>query len=178
MNAVIVDSINSIVRENDILIHLGDWSFGGIENIELFRNQIICKNIHLLLGNHDHHIEKNKNNVQSLFKSVQHYMRLEIEEHVINKKIKRVKHKFVLMHFPIASWDNMNKGVIHLHGHVHLKKHHCVSKEKAIDIGMDGNDMDVYSLETILEIMKKQPIAKLSLPYDHHENDNDGNSRL
>ena len=29
MNTAIVKSINSVVGENDILYHLGDWSFGG-----------------------------------------------------------------------------------------------------------------------------------------------------
>ena len=52
MNATIVNNINGIVGQDDILIHLGDWSFGGFENIEEFRNRIICQNIHLILGNH------------------------------------------------------------------------------------------------------------------------------
>ena len=46
MNDTIVDNINSIVGEDDVLIHLGDWSFGGFENIAEFRGRIICKNIH------------------------------------------------------------------------------------------------------------------------------------
>lgn len=29
MNDTIIKSINSIVGKNDILYHLGDWSFGG-----------------------------------------------------------------------------------------------------------------------------------------------------
>lgn len=60
MNQAIVDAINSTVDKNDILYHLGDWSFGGIKNIWEFRKQIICENIHLILGNHDHHIQRNK----------------------------------------------------------------------------------------------------------------------
>lgn len=57
---VIVDNINAVVKEDDILIHLGDWSFGGIENIWNFRKQLNCKNINLILGNHDHHILNNR----------------------------------------------------------------------------------------------------------------------
>jgi calcineurin-like phosphoesterase family protein len=40
MNETIVSNINSVVAEDDWLIHLGDWSFGGIENIDAFRDQI------------------------------------------------------------------------------------------------------------------------------------------
>lgn len=60
MNDYIVKGINDNVKENDILYHLGDWSFGGIDSIWEFRRRIKCKNIHLVLGNHDHHIENNR----------------------------------------------------------------------------------------------------------------------
>ena len=65
MNQRLVDNINNMVGEDDILIHLGDWSFGGFDKIEEFRSQINCKNIHLTFGNHDHHIERNKEGIQS-----------------------------------------------------------------------------------------------------------------
>ena len=39
MNWAIVNSINNYVKEDDILYHLGDWSFGGIENIWNFRKR-------------------------------------------------------------------------------------------------------------------------------------------
>ena len=59
MSQNIIESINKYVKEDDILIHLGDWSFGGIENIWKYRKQIVCKNIYLTLGNHDNNIKKN-----------------------------------------------------------------------------------------------------------------------
>ena len=79
MNDVIVNTINGLVGQDDILIHLGDWSFGGFEMIEEFRNRIFCKNIHLILGNHDHHIERNRGDIQKLFLSVSHYNTLVLE---------------------------------------------------------------------------------------------------
>jgi len=33
MNAAIVNNINEVVGQDDMLIHLGDWSFGGFEQI-------------------------------------------------------------------------------------------------------------------------------------------------
>ena len=60
MNQTIVNNINSMVGEDDILIHFGDFSFGGIESIWEFRRQILCKNIYLIFGNHDEHIIANK----------------------------------------------------------------------------------------------------------------------
>ena len=78
MNNTIVDNINSIVGENDVLIHLGDFSFGGFDNIAEFRSRILCKNIHLTCGNHDHHIRRNKGDIQSIFSSTQDYLHLDI----------------------------------------------------------------------------------------------------
>lgn len=168
MNDKIVESINSVVGEDDTLFHLGDWSFGGFDNIEEFRNRINCKNIHLILGNHDHHIERNKNDIQRLFSSVHQYLRLQVSI-MPGTKLYAGEMDLVLMHYPIASWHNMNDGVIHLHGHVHLPPDKKLSQGKAMDVGVDGNNMMPYSLGQIMKIMDYQPIAKLSLPQDHHE---------
>ena len=167
MNEELVFWINQRVAQDDILIHLGDWSFGGFESIKQFRDRIICQNIHLILGNHDHHIERNKDNIQSIFSSVNQYLDLEVSWWVVGKKKER--QRFVCMHYPIASWNGMNDGTIHLHGHVHLPNHLRVADGKAMDVGVDGNNLEPIDLDSILRAMDKQPIAKLSLPKDHHE---------
>ena len=169
MNDELVYWINSYVGQDDILIHLGDWSFGGFESIKAFRDRIVCKNVHLVLGNHDHHIQRNKDNVQSLFSSVHEYLYLEVKRPGRSKKEAMDRFTFVCMHYPIASWNNMNNGVIHLHGHVHLPINLRVADGKAMDVGVDGNCMAPISMEDVLKIMDKQPIAKLTLPKDHHE---------
>jgi calcineurin-like phosphoesterase family protein len=169
MNDTIVNNINNVVGENDILIHLGDWSFGGFEKIEEFRNRLVCKNIHLVLGNHDHHIQRNKENIRDLFSSVHEYLRLEVKTFSSHNMFPSETFNFILCHYPIASWHNMNDGVIHLHGHVHLPPQFKLSEGKAMDVGVDGNNLDPYSLREIINIMSKQPIRKLSLLKDHHE---------
>lgn len=167
MNQRLVDNINNMVNEDDILIHLGDWSFGGFDKTEEFRSQINCKNIHLVLGNHDHHIERNKEGIQRLFSSVQQYLRLDVRRPINKATVE--KFTFVCMHYPIASWHDMNQGVIHLHGHVHLPADLRLAEGKAMDVGVDGNGLEPISLDEILEIMKDRPIKKLALPKDHHE---------
>ncbi len=69
----------------------------------------------------------------------------------------------------------MNDGVIHLHGHVHLPPNKKLAQGKAMDVGVDGNGLKPYVLSQITNIMHKQPIAKLSLPQDHHEEKLSGN---
>ena len=167
MNEELVYWINRRVAQDDILIHLGDWSFGGFESIQTFRDRIVCQNIHLVLGNHDHHIQNNKDNIQSIFSSVNQYLDLGVSWWIAGKKKEHAR--FICMHYPIASWNGMNDGAVHLHGHVHLPKHLRMATGKAMDVGVDGNDLEPIEMDDILIKMVSRPIAKLALPKDHHE---------
>lgn len=168
MNDRIVENINFSVLPDDILFHLGDVSFGGIHNLIAFRNRINCKNIHLVLGNHDHHIRRNVQNLQNLFTSVQDYLHVDFRMYNDTQQKKLiVQQDFILMHYPIQSWDGMNKGAIHLHGHVHLPSHLRLGKGKMMDVGVDGNNLKPIQLAKVMQIMARQPISS-NLPFDHH----------
>jgi calcineurin-like phosphoesterase family protein len=156
MNERLIDGINHHVGQDDTLIMLGDVSFGGFDNIGTFLERLVCHNIHLILGNHDHHIENNRDFVKERFLSVQHYMEININDR-----------NFVLCHYPLQSWHGMNKGVIHLHGHVHLPENRKFGNGKKMDVGVDGNGMDPYSIDEIIKIMDKRPVA-FEMNGDHH----------
>ena len=156
MNERLIDGINHFVGQDDTLIILGDVSFGGFDNIGIFLERLVCHNIHLILGNHDTHIDRDRDFVQKRFLSIQHYLEVNIEGK-----------DFVLCHYPLQSWHGMGKGVIHLHGHVHLPENRKFGQGKKMDVGVDGNGMDPYSIDEIIKIMDKRN----SLPEilgDHH----------
>ena len=159
MNSSIVNNINEVVGQDDMLIHLGDWSFGGFEQVREFWDRIICKNIHLVLGNHDHHIENNRDGSQGLFKSVSHYNTVEIGQF-----------KFRLMHYPISSWDGLGKGVMHLHGHCHLPNNLKLSKGQRMDVGMDGHtEFRPYNVyREVVPLLRNRPKVSEIGDYDHH----------
>lgn len=158
MNKRLVAGINASVGENDILFHLGDWSFGGFEQIERFRNQLNCKNIHIVTGNHDHHIERNRGDIRKIFTSVSDYETLIID-----------KRTFRLFHYPIQSWNGMNNGDIHLHGHVHLPPNRKFGQGKKMDVGIDGHpEFRPYNImREIVPIMDKRDMRS-DMPNDHH----------
>ena len=156
MNWRIIDGINNFVSQDDTLIMLGDVSFGGFENIDIFLDRLICKNIHLIIGNHDHHIENNREDIQNRFLSVNHYLEVKINDR-----------SFVLCHYPLQSWNGLNKGVIQLHGHVHLPANRKFGNGKRLDVGVDGNDMVPYSIDAIIKIMNKIPVGS-DMSGDHH----------
>ena len=156
MDSVIVNNINSKVGPNDTLIHLGYVAFGGFEKIGEFLNRLVCKNIHLVLGNHDQHITKNKEDIRSRFLSVSNYLEVEIGGV-----------EFVLSHYPLCSWNKLGKGSIHLHGHVHLSAKDKWGNGKRLDVGMDGNNMHPYKLSEIVHMMDRREV-KSEMNLDHH----------
>lgn len=159
MNDTIVNNINSKVGQDDTLIMLGDIAFGGFENITIFLDRLICKNIHLVLGNHDHHISNNRGGIQDMFLSVQNYLEANINGE-----------NFVMTHYPFESWNGLNKGVIHLHGHVHLPASRKWGNGKRLDVGVDGNNLFPYSLTEIVHMMDRRSI-KSEIDLDHHLDD-------
>jgi calcineurin-like phosphoesterase family protein len=165
MNTAIVNNINQVVGQDDILIHLGDFSFGGFDQIREFYNRLVCKNIHLILGNHDTHIEKNRENIQDLFLSVSHYNTLEYKNRA------GTTHKFVLCHYPICSWHDMKKGVYHLFGHLHTPNQNKIMGGRSMDVGMDGNDLKPYNIDDIVRKLSGRPIMFNTLKDDHHLDD-------
>jgi calcineurin-like phosphoesterase family protein len=163
MNASIVNNINEVVGQDDVLIHLGDFSFGGFNKIEEFRSRIICKEIHLVLGNHDNNIERNKGDIQKLFTSVQNYLQLEYTN--------KTTHRFIMCHYPICSWHDMKKGVFHLFGHLHTPKEGKYMTGRSMDVGMDGNDLMPYDIDDIVRKLSGRPISYNTLKSDHHLDD-------
>jgi calcineurin-like phosphoesterase family protein len=60
MNDTIIKNTNNIVSPDDILIHCGDFAFGCDSSILNYRKRINCKNIYLVLGNHDREIKEHR----------------------------------------------------------------------------------------------------------------------
>jgi len=159
MDSTIINNINSKVGQDDTLIHLGDVAFGGFDRLEQFLDRLICKNIYLVLGNHDHHIKNDRSFIKDRFMSVQNYLEVNVEDE-----------NFVLCHYPLQSWNGLNKGVIHLHGHVHLSAQNKWGNGKRLDVGMDGNNMYPYKITEIVHMMDRREIGS-DLSNDHHMDD-------
>jgi calcineurin-like phosphoesterase family protein len=152
MTEEMASRFNSVIPEGGILFHLGDWSFAGEQNIELFRNMLYCKEIHLITGNHDHHQEKGK--WDHLFASRQKYLELTVGEF-----------NFCLFHCKISSWPNIRKGWFQLHGHHHWHSDLRFGNGRQMDVGVDGNNLAPYKLTDVIDLLKDR---RFSDENDHH----------
>lgn len=143
MNELILKNINDVVRVNDVLYHLGDFAWGDKAIFE-FRSQIKCKNIHLIVGNHDGDI-LTRDKFKPLFKSI-----TKINDIKINGQ------HIVLCHTPFASWNKKCHNSWHLYGHIHANPYPFDNRyDLSMNVGVDTNEFKPYSHEEVEIYMKK-----------------------
>lgn len=143
MNRDMVDEINRWVEPGDTLYHLGDYSFKMTsEDAANLRKRINCKDIHLVPGNHD------KDWTQPAVSWA-----FTVEKPITVLKIDKLK--LVLSHFPMADWQGMSHGSIHLHGHIHSRgmQYNELNRMQGLyryDVGVDANDFRPVCLDEVL----------------------------
>lgn len=161
MTEHIVEKINKHVKPNDLLIHNGDWSFGGKDKIFVLRGMIDCLNIIGCYGNHDHHII-NDQAAKDLFLTIDHVHYLQFE----NVRI-------FLSHYAHLVWHQSHQGVLHVYGHSHSTIEH-LTNGKCMDVGIDNayKIFGEYRPFNLLEVEKLLSDKELFLPDHHNQNTN------
>lgn len=155
MTEQMIFNINSLVKWNDVLYHLGDWSFGGADKIIKFRERINCNTIHLILGNHDQHIEKDSV-YRNLFSSVSHYKEIQLNSHQYGKV------RTCMFHYATRVWNKSHHGSIFLYGHSHGTLEDAGNR--SMDVGVDTNNLFPYSEKEILDRL----MPRTNDVVDHH----------
>lgn len=158
MDDTIIDAVNKYVAEDDVLWFLGDMVFGGHVKTTDYRRRIACKNIHIIRGNHDHHIDK----YEDLFSSIQDYAEITIRGN------NGIKHQAILLHYALRVWKGSHKGYLHFYGHSHASLEHTPNG-KSKDVGVDSAFLDFgewrpYCEEELVDMMDER---KINFP-DHH----------
>ena len=127
MNEGLIDRWNNRVRSTDTIYVLGDVSFGDADQTD----QVLLRLNgfkHLIIGNHDRHGRHSRKTPypwENHFLTIADYKRVKVEGH-----------KFVLCHFPFASWE---RGYVNLHGHTHGMH---PSYYRQHDVGVDSNNYE------------------------------------
>lgn len=136
MNYKLIQNWNSVVSAEDHVWHLGDVSFGKVEETENILMQLNGIK-HLITGNHDRKGRCQKLDWSKYFVSKDDYFLLEV-------KVDSVEYKAVLCHFPFSSWE---RGYYNFHGHWHSTPSNYHSKWMQHDVGVDMNNYTPLLLE-------------------------------
>lgn len=145
MNDALICDINDRVSWTDELWLLGDFSHRiSAAEVARYRERINCRTINLVRGNHDVHFAEGTCPFQ---RELDYYEGLRTS----NPERRRI----VLCHYPIADWNGLNSGSIHLHGHIHAKRaYNERNREEGLlryDVGVDANGYAPVSLDDIEE---------------------------
>ena len=172
MSRHIVSQINKYVGQDDLLYDLGDWSFGGQQNIWNLRKQLIVNKIIHINGNHDETIRKNKIELPNCRRIEPYSSHIidgkpiggEYPDYVLPQDLFTEVHEIltltldkisiIMSHYPFQEW----REDIHLHGHVHGKYHDNQFKGR-LDVGIDSafkyfGEYRPFSWEDIKQILK------------------------
>ncbi len=150
MDEGIIRNINEVVKPGDTLWCMGDWSF---RNHAAYRSRINCKNVHLIVGNHDNgSYEK----LRESFTSVRSLRRITV-------RYKGAKQPLVLCHYAMRVWDLSHHGAWHLYGHSHGTLPDDPNS-LSFDVGIDCHNYYPINVDDVGNIMA----TKACVPVDHH----------
>lgn len=159
MNAGLIQNWNRVVKPNDTVYHLGDFTLTTkIDLIDEILGQLNGK-IRLVKGNHDKWLRK----LDDLkFKDKIEWVRQ------YNKETFNVygeNYEIIMMHYPLLTWDGSYRGSINVHGHAHGGNDHLNVGTKRIDVGIDAVNIDHHPilLQQVIDIANKGKSV------DHHD---------
>jgi len=161
MDAHLIDRINETVPIDADLRIIGDFCYGVrhsyYERASEYRNRIICRNVHIVWGNHD------KKSIHNLFVTAKDYDEIYVGNDLL-----------IVQHYAPAIWNKMHRGAIAAYGHSHSTAEPMLDKlfpsRRSIDVGVDnankilGEYRPFNFKRDILPRMKK----KAGMSIDHH----------
>ena len=136
MNEAMIREWNAIVKPEDHTYILGDVCFAPWEKAVQFLSRLNGEKT-LVVGNHDKKLLKSPE-FRAQFVQIRDYLDVSVNGT-----------KVVMFHYPIAEWDQMHRGAVHLHGHLHGGTS-GLEAYRARDVGMDATGMIVRKLESIV----------------------------
>lgn len=164
----IINNFNTLSGLDTVVYYLGDLTFKGGSDVKKIFDQLIFKEFHWILGNHDKWVNKlyykGITNLSEIgYPNVFLHKYLEIK--TLNKE---EKERFLcLFHYPIGSWNHLYRGAMHFHGHSH-DSYKPIGK--MLDVGVDTayrllGEYRPFYLQEAINILEKKDIKFV----DHHD---------
>lgn len=180
MNRVLINNHNAIVKPEDHIYFVGDFSFKiGKSQIIKILKQLNGKKF-VILGNHDKHLAKRAETGIVVSPEIQSCVEYVVERANIiikDESAPRGERIIILDHYAGRVWNKKHWGAWQLYGH----SHGTLSEEPnalAIDVGVDAVAKR-YSVDGVLRQEDYRPMSyeeikvimenKQNLPVDHHK---------
>lgn len=123
MHDKIIQEWNSKVSDNDLIFHLGDFSFKGKDATTEVLSQLKGKKV-MILGNHDKTLRNQFRRGQYGIEEICDYMEVRIDGT-----------KVCMSHFPMVCFNQAGRGAVMLHAHTHSSYQ---GKGRTVDVGYDN----------------------------------------
>ena len=193
MNNTIIKNTNDLVGLDDTLVNVGDWCFSrtdSIKDAKHFRDQIKCRNILFVTGNHDprYHTGQARKEFAQIFTHCCDILHLKLDGYdLIDNKGRTHTRELVCSHYAMRVWDKSHHGSWHAWGHSHYSlpddpnslstdvgvdavagratgmTHTELTKNNAWDLLKPENYRPI-SIDEFAELMSKKSFK----PIDHH----------
>lgn len=151
MDAALIRNWNERVAPDDVVYHLGDFSFGHSEHYY----EQLNGTVHILLGSHDSGLSLTIPDRRLL--TVIHTIALDETWHPL---VDDHRQRIVLCHHPMRSWPLSHYGSWHLFGHHHGK---LDPYGLSFDVGVDAWDYYPVSLtQVMIKMATLEPIVDYS----------------
>lgn len=144
MNNAMVEEWNNKVSTDDLVYILGDVAFMSGSDAGRIMNRLNGTKI-LIEGNHDRKTLLDAT-FRNSFAEVHKYLDIAYDGH-----------KIVMFHYPIAEWDQMHRGALHFHGHLHGGTS-GLEQYRAFDVGMDSTGEICVTMEYAINRIKNNAI--------------------
>ena len=137
MNESMMEEWNDTASPEDLTFILGDIAFCNAEKAIAYLKRLTGDKI-LIKGNHDRKLLKDPG-FRACFKEIHSDLTQTFNGVYVH-----------MYHFPISEWDQMHRGSVHLHGHVHGGPS-GLEKYRARDAGFDATGSVLVELDWIIQ---------------------------
>lgn len=136
MDEALISRWNAVVKKNDTIYHLGDFTLNksADEYLDRLNGKIL-----FIPGSHDYWLKK--------IDLDKYNKKLEILS--LYKSIKVCGERVVMCHYPMASWEASFHGSLMCHGHSHGNMEKISNR---FDVGVDCNDFYPFNLEWLVTL--------------------------
>ena len=156
LDEYMIDRWNETVQPEDTVYNLGDVSFAhDLKKIEAILHRLNGQH-HLILGNHDDLISRNKKRFLDTPKADGNPMLSTIRSYQ-KIKLPEINNTLILFHYPINEWDGCHKGWYHLYGHLHDRLAEIPGRALNVGFDLHGRFLTPQDIDSFLS-----PLPKIS----------------